>query len=89
MKIPYHIAIEGTIGEGKTSLAGILGDRLEAKLILEEFEENPFLVEFYKDSDRFAFQTQLFFLLSRYRQQQLLQQTDLFTKTLISDFMFV
>ena len=89
MKIPYHIAIEGTIGVGKTSLAGILGDRLEAKLILEEFEENPFLVEFYKDSDRFAFQTQLFFLLSRYRQQQQLQQTDLFTKTLISDSMFV
>ena len=89
MKIPYHIAVEGTIGVGKTSLAGILGDRLEAKLILEEFEENPFLVEFYKDSDRFAFQTQLFFLLSRYRQQQQLQQTDLFTKTLISDYMFV
>ena len=89
MKIPYHIAIEGTIGVGKTSLAGILGDRLEAKLILEEFEENPFLVEFYKNSDRFAFQTQLFFLLSRYRQQQQLQQTDLFTKTLISDYMFV
>ena len=89
MKIPYHIAIEGTIGVGKTSLAGILGDRLEAKLILEEFEENPFLVEFYKDSDRLAFQTQLFFLLSRYRQQQQLQQTDLFTKTLISDYMFV
>jgi len=89
MKIPYHIAIEGTIGVGKTSLAHILGDRLEAKLILEEFEENPFLVEFYKDSDRFAFQTQLFFLLSRYRQQQQLQQTDLFTKTLISDYMFV
>ena len=89
MKIPYHIAIEGTIGVGKTSLAGILGDRLEAKLILEEFEENPFLVEFYKDSDRFAFQTQLFFLLSRYRQQQQLQQTDLFSKTLISDYMFV
>jgi len=89
LKIPYHIAVEGTIGVGKTSLAGILGDRLEAKLILEEFEENPFLVEFYKDSDRFAFQTQLFFLLSRYRQQQQLQQTDLFTKTLISDYMFV
>lgn len=89
MKIPYHIAIEGTIGVGKTSLAGLLGDRLEAKLILEEFEENPFLVDFYKNSERYAFQTQLFFLLSRYRQQQQLQQTDLFTKTLISDYMFV
>ena len=89
MKVPYHIAIEGTIGVGKTSLSKILGERLEAKLVLEEFEENPFLVEFYKDSERYAFQTQLFFLLSRYRQQQQLQQTDLFTKTLISDYMFV
>ena len=89
MKIPYHIAVEGTIGVGKTSLAKILGERLEAKLILEEFEENPFLVDFYKDAERFAFQTQLFFLLSRYRQQQELQQTDLFTKALISDYMFV
>ena len=89
MKIPYHIAVEGTIGVGKTSLAKILGERLEAKLILEEFEENPFLVDFYKDPERFAFQTQLFFLLSRYRQQQELQQTDLFTKALISDYMFI
>ena len=89
MKIPYHIAVEGTIGVGKTSLAKILGERLEAKLILEEFEENPFLVDFYKNPERFAFQTQLFFLLSRYRQQQELQQTDLFTKALISDYMFV
>jgi len=89
LKIPYHIAIEGTIGVGKTSLAKVLGERLEAKLVLEEFEENPFLVDFYKNSERFAFQTQLFFLLSRYRQQQQLQQTDLFTKTLISDYMFV
>ena len=87
--MPYHIAVEGTIGVGKTSLAKILGERLEAKLILEEFEENPFLVDFYKDPERFAFQTQLFFLLSRYRQQQELQQTDLFTKALISDYMFV
>ena len=89
MKIPYYIAIEGTIGVGKTSLSKILGERLEAKLVLEEFEENPFLVDFYNDSERFAFQTQLFFLLSRYRQQQQLQQTDLFTKTLISDYMFI
>ena len=89
MKIPYHIAIEGTIGVGKTSLVKLLGERLEAKLILEEFEENPLLVDLYKDSERFAFQTQLFFLLSRYRQQQMLQQTDLFTKTIISDYMFV
>ena len=89
MTIPYHIAVEGTIGVGKTSLAKILGERLNAKLILEEFEENPFLVDFYKDAERFAFQTQLFFLLSRYRQQQELQQTNLFTKALISDYMFI
>ena len=81
MKIPYHIAIEGTIGVGKTSLAKVLGELLDAKLMLEEFEENPFLVEFYKDPERYAFQTQLFFLLSRYQQQQQLQQTELFTKT--------
>ena len=89
MKLPYHIAIEGTIGVGKSSLAEILGVRLEAKLILEEFEGNPFLADFYNNPDRFAFQTQLFFLLSRYRQLQELNQTDLFTKTLISDYMFV
>ena len=85
----YHICIEGTIGVGKTSLAKILSERLEAKLILEEFEENPFLSDFYKDSSRYAFQTQLFFLLSRYKQQQSLQQTDLFTSKIISDYMFV
>jgi len=58
-------------------------------LILEKFEENPFLEEFYKDPDHYAFQTQLWFLLSRYRQQQDLQQMDLFTSTLVSDYMFV
>ena len=89
MKLPYHIAIEGTIGVGKSSLAEILGTRLEAKLILEEFAENPFLADFYNNPDRFAFQAQLFFLLSRYRQLQELNQTDLFTKTLITDYMFV
>ena len=89
MKYPYHIAIEGTIGVGKTSLAEILGKRLQAKLVLEEFEENPFLKEFYKNPDRFAFQTQLFFLISRYRQQHDLLQTDLFIKTLITDYMFI
>ena len=89
MKFPYHIAIEGSIGVGKTSLAKVLGEKLGAKLILEEFGENPFLIEFYKDAERYAFQAQLFFLLSRYRQQQELHQTNLFTKTLISDYMFV
>ena len=89
MKLPYHIAIEGGIGVGKSSLAKILSERLEAKLIMEAFEENPFLVDFYNDPSRFSFQTQLFFLISRYRQQQELHQTDLFIKTLITDYMFV
>ena len=68
MKTAYHIAIEGTIGVGKTSLAKLLADRLDGRLILEKFEENPFLEVFYKDPDHYAFQTQLWFLLSRYRQ---------------------
>ena len=85
----YHIAIEGTIGVGKTSLAKILSVDFEAKLILEEFEENPFLSDFYKNSERYAFQTQLFFLLSRYRQQQDIKQIDMFSQTLITDYMFV
>ena len=89
MKLPYYIAIEGTIGVGKTSLEEVLSIRLEAKRILEEFEDNPFLMDFYNDRERFAFQTQLFFLLSRYRQQQELHQIDLFSQTLITDYMFI
>ena len=89
MKTAYHIAIEGTIGVGKTSLAKLLAERLEGRLVLEKFDENPFLEEFYKNPDHYAFQTQLWFLLSRYRQQQDLQQMDLFTSALISDYMFV
>tara|TARA_B100000029_G_C17561654_1_gene953599 strand:- start:2 stop:679 length:678 start_codon:yes stop_codon:yes gene_type:complete len=89
IKTPYHIAIEGSIGVGKTSLANLLAKRIDAKVIFEEFEENPFLQEFYNDSERYAFQTQLFFLLSRYRQQLELQQLDLFSKTIISDYMFI
>ena len=89
MKSAYHIAIEGTIGVGKTSLAKILVERLNGRLVLEEFEENPFLTEFYKEPERFAFQVQLFFLLSRYKQQLELQQTDLFSNAIVSDYMFV
>jgi len=89
MKKHYHITIEGSIGVGKTSLAKILSKEIEAKLILEEFEENPFLSEFYKDSKRYAFQTQLFFLLSRYKQQDEFKQTDIFTKSIVSDYMFM
>ncbi|HMA61609.1 MAG TPA: deoxynucleoside kinase [bacterium] len=88
MKNLYYIAIEGVIGVGKTSLAKLLADSLSAKLILEKFENNPFLEEFYREPERYAFQTQLFFLLERYKQQQELKQVDIFHKLLISDYMF-
>ncbi len=84
-----YIALEGPIGVGKTSLAEILAQKLGAKVVREEAEANPFLSEFYKDVRRHAFQTQLFFLLSRYRQQRDLHQTDLFHKGMVSDYMFV
>ena len=64
-----YVAIEGVIGVGKTTLARLLQPRFEADLLLEVFEENPFLSDFYADRQRYAFQTQIFFLLSRYRQQ--------------------
>ena len=89
MKKAYHIAVEGSIGVGKTSLSRILSEELKCKLVLEEFEDNPFLPDFYKDSDRYAFQTQLFFLLSRYKQQMEFQQIDIFTKAIVSDYMFM
>ncbi len=65
-----YIAIEGVIGVGKTTLARMLQPRFEADLQLEVFEENPFLADFYADRSRYAFQTQIFFLLSRYHQQR-------------------
>ena len=89
MKNLYYVAIEGVIGVGKTSLADLLEERLNAKLVMEKFDENPFLSDFYIDPERYAFQTQLFFLLSRYRHQQELRQTDVFHKLVISDYMFV
>lgn len=89
MKKMYYVAIEGVIGVGKTSLAGLLEERLNAKLVLEKFDENPFLSDFYIDPERYAFQTQLFFLLSRYRQQQELRQINVFHNLIISDYMFV
>ena len=65
-----YLAIEGVIGVGKTTLARLLQPALETGLLLEVFEENPFLSDFYADRDRYAFQTQTFFLLSRYHQQR-------------------
>ena len=89
MRNLYYIAIEGPIGVGKTSLANMMSKELGARLVLEAFEENPFLPDFYKDPERYAFQTQLFFLLQRYRQQQELRQVDMFQNLLITDYMFV
>jgi deoxyguanosine kinase len=83
-----YINIEGPLAAGTTSLAKILADRLSARLILEETEQNPFLADFYKDRRRYAFQTQLFFLLSRHKQQQELFTTDLFHKKVVTDYFF-
>jgi deoxyadenosine/deoxycytidine kinase len=80
--------VEGVIGVGKTTLAQMLCERLGARVVLEKFEENPFLEKFYKAPEHYAFQTQIFFLLSRYRQQQELFQADLFQKVTVSDYMF-
>jgi deoxyadenosine/deoxycytidine kinase len=83
-----YIVVEGVIGVGKTSLTKLLATRTSGRLNLEVVEENPFLSQFYQDRAAFAFQTQIFFLLSRYRQQQNLFQEDLFSSTLISDYLF-
>jgi len=83
-----YIAVEGVIGAGKTSLSQMVSERLNARLVLEQFEENPFLERFYEDPEHYAFQTQIFFLLSRYRQQQDLFQADLFHNALVTDYIF-
>lgn len=83
-----YIAIEGVIGAGKTSLAKMLAEKLNANLIVEEFEKNPFLEKFYDNRKRYAFQTQMFFLFNRYKQQQLLAQEDLFSNFLVADYSF-
>ncbi len=84
-----YIAIEGVIGVGKTTLARLLKPSFEAHLVLEVFEENPFLSDFYGDRARYAFQTQIFFLLSRYHQQRRGFTEALSNKTwIISDYTF-
>ncbi len=83
-----YFAVEGVIGAGKTTLATKLSHWYGAHLVLEEFESNPFLEDFYNDPRRYAFQTQIFFLLSRFRQQEQLRQYDLFQNRIISDYMF-
>jgi len=88
MNAAYYIAIEGVIGVGKTSLAKFVAERMNAGLILEQSEENPYLEDFYRDPQRFAFQLQLFFLISRYRQLLNIPQQDLFHSHLITDYIF-
>ena len=83
-----YITIEGAIGSGKTSLAQLLAERTRARLVLERLEENPFLPRFYEDRTKYAFQMQIFFLLSRYSQQRELLQQDLFYDCVICDYLF-
>jgi deoxyadenosine/deoxycytidine kinase len=83
-----YIAVEGPIGVGKTALARRLAAEFGSRLVLEQVEENPFLKRFYEEAERYAFQTQLFFLLERYRQQRELGQLDLFAEGTVADYLF-
>lgn len=84
-----YVAIEGVIGVGKTTLARLLQKAFDAEILLEVFEENPFLSDFYSDRERYAFQTQIFFLLSRYHQQRRTVHDMLATgKNLFADYTF-
>tara|TARA_B100001123_G_C14814171_1_gene829564 strand:+ start:43 stop:690 length:648 start_codon:yes stop_codon:yes gene_type:complete len=85
---PRFIAVEGAIGAGKTSLVNLLGENYGARLILEETESNPFISKFYEDKEAYSFQTQIFFLLSRYNQYLQLAQRDLFNSVVIIDYLF-
>lgn len=83
-----YFVVDGPIGVGKTSLATLLAEKLEGRLVLERAEENPFLADFYRDPSRFRFQTQTFFLLNRFSQQQEMLQPDLFDRIIVSDYIF-
>ena len=85
---PRFIAGEGAIGAGKTSLVNLLGENYGARLILEETESNPFISKFYEDKEAYSFQTQVFFLLSRYNQYMQLAQRDLFNSVVVIDYLF-
>lgn len=83
-----YIAIEGPIGVGKTSLTELLAKEFSGRTLIEEVHSNPFLPKFYEDIKKFAFQTQLFFLLSRYQQQKDIFQRELFNEAVVSDYLF-
>ena len=83
-----YIVVEGPIGVGKSALTRLLAEAFKARTLLEKAEENPFLERFYKEGKKFAFQAQVFFLLERFRRQQEIHQPDLFSKGLVSDFLF-
>lgn len=85
---PRYIVVEGPIGVGKTSLAKSLVAEFRARGVFEKVEENPFLTKFYEDRETHAFQTQIFFLLSRYQQQRELMQQDLFSQNAVADYLF-
>ncbi len=83
------ITIEGNIGAGKTTLANLLSNHFNARLILEEFAENPFLPKFYENQEQYAFPLELFFMAERYKQlKDLLQTKDIFQQVTISDYLF-
>ncbi len=88
METARYIAVEGPIGVGKSSLTELLAKELGGRTLKEEVEENPFLSKFYGDIKKHAFQTQLFFLLSRYQQQLELNQGELFSTSVVSDYLF-
>ncbi len=82
------ITIEGNIGAGKTTLAHLLGKQLNARLVLEEFADNPFLIKFYENPGQYAFPLELFFMAERYKQLKDLHMKDLFQNITISDYLF-
>ena len=84
-----HIAIEGNIGCGKTTLATMLSSDIDARLVLEQFADNPFLPKFYSDPEKHAFPLELFFMAERYHQLKNLKEQDLFKPQIVSDYFFV